>query len=160
MKYEKRSELLHDALNFLDEDMINDVEKLRNGDTKSEITPIEKKVSWRRWAALAASVCILISGSIIYRDYLIPKGNTQNTGSGAKEEEKAQSTGIVEGSTIEDKVGNNISLGQLEGEEEVTEKYAIGYGCEKEKVGKTIYRNCKDVVNHVIRYIQNLDEDL
>lgn len=56
MKKEKQSEIFHDALQFLDDEMIEDVEKLRGG------VAVKKKTirSWRKWTALAASVCVLV----------------------------------------------------------------------------------------------------
>jgi len=58
MREEKRSELIHDALNFLDEEMIEDVDELRGSVVEREAP--KKRYSWRKWTALAASVCVLI----------------------------------------------------------------------------------------------------
>lgn len=56
MKQENKSEIIHDALNLLDDEMIEEVEKLRGGEplVQKELRP------WRKWAALAASVCLFI----------------------------------------------------------------------------------------------------
>lgn len=160
MKYEKRSELLHDALNFLDEDMIDEVEKLRNGETKSEITPITHKVSWRNWAALAASVCILISASIVYRDYLIPEGNVENTESGTSHEtdQNDESVDII---STEEKLGSAQNSGQTDNLDGVIEgEYTVGIGNINEGVGKKINGNCKVMAYHMIKCFQNLVEEL
>lgn len=55
MKNQDKRELIHDALNYLDDEMIEEVAKLRDGIEKEE-TPI-KKISWRKWTAMAAGVC-------------------------------------------------------------------------------------------------------
>lgn len=56
MRQENKSEIIHDALNLLDDEMIEEVEKLRGGEplVQKELRP------WRKWAALAASVCLFI----------------------------------------------------------------------------------------------------
>ena len=55
MKEENRSEIIHDALNLLDDEMIEEVDKLRGG-----VLMEKKPRSWRKWVALAASICLLI----------------------------------------------------------------------------------------------------
>lgn len=89
---ENRSEMIHDALNFLDEEMIEEVEKLRGFVEKEELecglnlekqmvsiqTAREKKKFWRRWSTLAASVCVLIAGSWIYGNYIKPADHMEN----------------------------------------------------------------------------------
>lgn len=89
MKEEKRSEIIQDALNFLDDEMIEDVEKLRGCIEKEEFEQssdaknqkivqgkgAKRKKSWRRWTALAASLCVLIAGTWIYENYVKPSDN-------------------------------------------------------------------------------------
>lgn len=72
MRGEKRSEIIHDALNFLDDEMIEEVDALRGGfvttkETMEEetVTEMKKKAvrkgtAWRKWAALAASISLFI----------------------------------------------------------------------------------------------------
>lgn len=72
MRGEKRSEIIHDALNFLDDEMIEEVDVLRGGfvTTKETIeeetvTEMKKKAvrkgtAWRKWATLAASISLFI----------------------------------------------------------------------------------------------------
>lgn len=72
MREENRSEIIHDALNLLDEEMIEEVDRLRGGVVEKTNVPVKvveesqnKEVqkmprSWRKWATLAASVCLLI----------------------------------------------------------------------------------------------------
>lgn len=47
------SDKIHDALNYLDEDLIRPVEHLRNGGSRK---------TWKRWAAIAACFCLLATG--------------------------------------------------------------------------------------------------
>lgn len=72
MREEKKSEIIHDALNFLDDEMIEEVDALRGGFITTEetleeetVTEMKKKAvrkgtAWRKWAALAASISLLI----------------------------------------------------------------------------------------------------
>ena len=56
MREEKRSEIIQDALEFLDDDVIEDVERLRL--ESLEIRSVKKMFAWNRMAALAA--CFLL----------------------------------------------------------------------------------------------------
>lgn len=73
MKQENKSEIIHDALNLLEDEMIEEVDQLRGGilvDKAPAMLVEENEMQnedaqkafrpWRKWAALAASVCILI----------------------------------------------------------------------------------------------------
>lgn len=83
MREEKYSEIIHDALNFLDDEMIEEVDHLRGGvsvESVSAQASIQEEVKdftqtkrngvvgneqkkptpWRKWAALAASICLLV----------------------------------------------------------------------------------------------------
>lgn len=71
MREEKRSEIIHDALNFLDDEMIEEVGELRGGvvntralldeeirENKENTT--RRNISWHKWTALAAGITIFI----------------------------------------------------------------------------------------------------
>lgn len=73
MREEKYSEIIHDAINFLDDEMIEEVDHLRGGvsienistqpqDENEKIIEFasKKQYAWRKWAALAASICLLV----------------------------------------------------------------------------------------------------
>ena len=86
MREENRSEIIHDALNFLDEKMIEEVDNLRGGvavgsvsyeqgarNEKASIKVLGQKkekdtarkmskliYSWRKWATLAAGICLIV----------------------------------------------------------------------------------------------------
>lgn len=72
MREEKKSEVIQDALNYLDDDMIEEVDALRGGFVTTEETMAEETVTemkkkavrkgtaWRKWAALVASITIFI----------------------------------------------------------------------------------------------------
>ena len=74
MRKEERSELIHDALNFLDEEMIEDVEELRgNVGVAKNITEPKKGatsrvLAWKKWAVLAASVCLILGINYVWND--------------------------------------------------------------------------------------------
>jgi hypothetical protein len=59
MREEKRSEIIHDAIGFLDDELIEDVDALRSGMTPSmkEKTPRPMFLK-RKWVAIAASICL------------------------------------------------------------------------------------------------------
>lgn len=58
MREEKRSEVIQDAINFLDDEMIEEVEELRgNKFTEEKVS----KYSWtKKWVAVAAGICLLV----------------------------------------------------------------------------------------------------
>ena len=59
MRVEERSEHIHDALNFLDNEMIEDVEELRGNVV--EISKEKKRFfSWNKWTAFAAVMALII----------------------------------------------------------------------------------------------------
>ena len=63
MREEKRSEIIHDALGFLDDEMIEEVEKLREIDEPVkgiEIQQNRRFQNWRKWTSLAACIGVLI----------------------------------------------------------------------------------------------------
>ena len=85
MRKESSSERIHEALNFLDEDMIEEVDQLRWNQMEgaSDSTDAEKQAetvsksgikgfSWRRVTALAASLCLLVIGSWAWENYVGP----------------------------------------------------------------------------------------
>lgn len=67
MREEMKSEIIHDAIGFLDDEMIEEVDALRTGVVLETIENDRKKlVSWRKWGVLAASIAvILIAGNIL-----------------------------------------------------------------------------------------------
>lgn len=74
MREEKRSEIIQDALNFLDDEMIEEVEELRENqmDGSEEIRLVKNQSrrmphSWKRWAGFAACVGVLIIAAGIWQ---------------------------------------------------------------------------------------------
>lgn len=49
---------IHDALNLLDDDMIEAVDKLRN--EKTQIIKMHRKNTWIRWVSIAACICLVL----------------------------------------------------------------------------------------------------
>lgn len=103
MREEKRCEIIHDALNFLDDELVEDVEKLRGFVEKEETEQssnikkqlfflknaahtTNKKRYGRRFAALAASVCVLIAGTWIFENYVKPSEDSQEEMESVNEE--------------------------------------------------------------------------
>ncbi|MBQ8519700.1 MAG: hypothetical protein IJ455_08895 [Agathobacter sp.] len=92
MREENRSEIIHDALNLLDDEMIEEVEKLRGGVVEKTIGPVKvveenqnKEVQkmprpWRKWTALAASVSLLILVSGMWYGGIYEDANHFNEG--------------------------------------------------------------------------------
>lgn len=92
MREEKYSEIIHDALNFLDDEMIEEVDRLRGGVSVESINAepqpqeenvkiiefaLKKQYSWRKWAALAASICLLV---VVGNAWEIQQDGGWNTG--------------------------------------------------------------------------------
>lgn len=99
MREENISEILHDALQYLDDEMIEEVQALRGGvlvekstdfnlQSNPEVEKIENPYKddwkkefrpWRKWAALAASVCLfVIVGTAWNALYQEEMGNMEN----------------------------------------------------------------------------------
>lgn len=77
------SEQIHDALNYLDEDLILSVEQLRNGSRKIR----------KQWAAIAACLCLLITGAFAARGFgLFPISQTPPTPTNATPTNATQAT--------------------------------------------------------------------
>lgn len=89
MREEKRSEIIHDALSFLDDEMIEEVDELRgsgNPVKKTSVkeqkeTTVHKRFPWKRWAVLAASICLVIGISSIWSG-LNPESNYDTESAG------------------------------------------------------------------------------
>lgn len=86
MRNEERSEIIQDALEFLDDEMIEDVEKLRGCASKESIERSSNtentnifmgKSLWRKGIALVASICVLITGGWIYETYIYSAENNE-----------------------------------------------------------------------------------
>ncbi|MBO5097780.1 MAG: hypothetical protein J6B96_05650 [Agathobacter sp.] len=78
MNREKRAEIIQDALEYLDDDMIENVDKLRMG-TK---VPVERTGKFKnffahstRYLAVAASVCLLIMGAFAWENVMGPSNS-------------------------------------------------------------------------------------
>ena len=69
-------ENIHDALNLLDDEMIETVDKLRN--EKTQIIKMRTKKTWMRWGTLVACLCLVASIYAINR-----LGLLQNKGAGS-----------------------------------------------------------------------------
>ena len=92
MKNEERSEIILDALGLLDDEMLEEVGKLRDSivliDDKKVNAVIgkagretERKAppyAWRKWAALAASVCLLIAAGGLWQNPSLGEGDMNN----------------------------------------------------------------------------------
>ena len=75
-----KEEKIHDALNFLDNDMIEQVDKLRNIGT-------ERKSYWTKGLAMAACICLIFGGIFAYgihKDKGKPNGDGGTVASGEK----------------------------------------------------------------------------
>lgn len=76
-----RCDKIHDALNYLDDDLIESVNALRTGEKL-------RKIHWLRWVSLAACLCIAAAGLYLAWPYMfrtyeecIPEDNFADIGS-------------------------------------------------------------------------------
>lgn len=103
MREENRSEIIHDALNFLDDEMIEEVDRLRGGIVDvAPSTPIDNVNTtqessiqrefrpWRKWAALAASVCVLIIVGTLWNGSMLKGTNDHADDMNLNQEENKQ----------------------------------------------------------------------
>ena len=97
MSKEKHCEQIHDALQYLDDEMIEDVgelrgfvekEKVEHGSSNKKAWNTKKNGNrmWKKWTAVAASICLLIIGSRIYEAYIQPAENDFESISDANQE--------------------------------------------------------------------------
>lgn len=83
-------ENIHDALNLLDDEMIETVDKLRN--EKTQIIKMRTKKTWMRWGTLVACLCLVASVYAINR-----LGLLQNKGAGSDSSANIISDGTHDG---------------------------------------------------------------
>lgn len=61
MREEQKSEIIHDAMQFLDDELIEDVDALRSGMNPSKQEKgLRTILLKRKWVAVAASICVII----------------------------------------------------------------------------------------------------
>lgn len=84
MREEQKSEIIHDALQYLDDELIEEVDALRNG----TMPPKQEKrlrtiVLKQKWVAVAASICLIILAGSIWNGSL---GGFSSSGEGVHDE--------------------------------------------------------------------------
>ena len=137
MKEIERSELIHDALDFLDDDMIEEVDRKRcNIYTHERCSECKNSNSiaykrWKNWAALAACICliVIISGawnSISNGDKLHNNMESIESDSGHKDEQNntpnlESKPGLESTPEIDGLTGENESVDKDLGEESKVE---------------------------------------
>ena len=101
MREKMKSEIMQDALSFLDDEMIKEVEDLRE---KQELEKNQNKRQprfWRRWTGLAASICVLIiAGGVWYG--IENDGFKEHMNSGMQESLPTDENTNVENDSLED----------------------------------------------------------
>lgn len=137
MRKEERSELIHDALNFLDEEMIEEVDALRGSiNDKKPASGLKKGASkrftWKRWAALAASICLLIGINYVWNEYIVESDeyHDMNNDSLSKPESMEQNKeeskeNITDSDDYHDEVEDNS--GSINTESEILDGALHGY---------------------------------
>lgn len=101
MKEKIRSEILHDALNFLEDEIIEEVDGIRGSLLTDDIvkhasvqerddvlTSITRKSTspWRKWTAIAAGICVIIIAGHLIQAGFIKNENSNSDGMPGKEE--------------------------------------------------------------------------
>ena len=101
MREEKKSEVIQDALNYLDDDMIEEVDILRGGVSfEKNRNVVKQMISWRKWISFAAGICILIIvGGIWY-------GIEAERAFDLQENVSSDKNGLVESAPLNDAVNN------------------------------------------------------
>lgn len=127
---------IHDALNLLDDDLIETVEKLRN--EKTHIIKMNRKNTWIRWVSIAACLCLVVVSVYVTNGFglMSYKGASNNS---AKEEtasetydnddmEEIAGIGQIENPSVLVEIvswGENGFTGTVTGIVD-TEKYPVG----------------------------------
>lgn len=106
MKKEKKSELIHDALGHMDDDLIEATDRLRKSRETNE--KAHRIHHWRRWTTLAASICVLVIGSQVWSglkgEYNTNGGNAEALGSNTESEDMSSLKESV-GDSLEENAG-------------------------------------------------------
>lgn len=107
MREENRSEIIQDALAYLDDDMLEEVDKMRqnmqieeieqSSNGKNKIFSRNNIKNKRKWVSLAASICVLVLGSWMLWDYVVLPEDIPHKEDSTKEE----SVGIDVNQSIE-----------------------------------------------------------
>ena len=130
MREENKSGIIHDALNFLDDEMIEEVDRLRGGVSVENVSTHKVKFPWRKWSTLAASICLLIvlgNAWFMMQNVIFDTGN-MNGGNESHD-------GMMEGD-MED-VNQSGSTGVLPDAEE--DKYGVQDGVENNDGGQPLF---------------------
>lgn len=112
-----KKETIHDALNFLDDEMIEAVDVLRK---KKK----QRKVNWKMWGSLAAGICLVVGITILAKNGL--PGLQNETGSAMSDVAAENSDGVEmaagevsEGAATEESAteesSGSTSSGQMQG---------------------------------------------
>lgn len=99
MKQKHQMEKIHDALNFLEDDFIEEVDRLRRTEKK-----VKKTTGWRRWAVLAACICMFVVVSQIWKD------NLDRELANDQVQQENQNTPVEEGDLDESFNGDNPEI--------------------------------------------------
>lgn len=157
MKSENRSELLHDAIEFIDDDMLFEVDRLRTDKPK-----VKRKILYTKWAALAASVCVLIGGSFIYKDYIQPHDTEVGSGVGDERDNLGKNTERTDGDIVdEEKEVQNIMQEGLFGNSEGMVDSSENDGFYEHEVDSTVAENTwVDVIQQIVGRINHVKDSL
>lgn len=84
MLEKNRSEIIHDALNQLDDDLIEEVDAIRKSAVNTRDERSTRKKTWRHITTIAASIAIFFIAGFVWSEVIVP--NTVNTEEGFVEE--------------------------------------------------------------------------
>lgn len=126
-------ENIHDALNLLDDEMIETVDKLRN--EKTQIIKMRTKKTWMRWGTIAACLCLVASVYVINR-----LGLLQNKGAGSDSSVNISSDGTHDGEGLKEfaEKGENMADDSSLNKEEVDDACFVECGNGKASMSLSI----------------------
>lgn len=101
-------ENIHDALGFLDDDMIEEVDKLRNDVKEQKKWTSKRKVIWMRWISVAACLCIIAVGVYVLDNVGVLQLGVMSKDMASEESTKESSSNINQEADIEDAADTEI----------------------------------------------------
>ena len=101
-------ENIHDALGFLDDDMIEEVDKLRNDVKEQKKWTSKMKVIWMRWISVAACLCIIAVGVYVLDNVGVLQLGVMSKDMASEESTKESSSNINQEADIEDAADTEI----------------------------------------------------
>lgn len=136
MRDDNRNEIIHDAIGFLDDELIEDVDALRSGTTPPKQEKGTRPILLtRRWMAIAASICLIVVVSGIWNSTIGSNTMSNMESFDEKEPENVQEDVLQENAQEGEEIVDKFEEEEME--DCVIESIPMSSETEKEDVEET-----------------------